>query len=117
MMSDKSIIDYVAKDEANDKLVLIIKEERPWSDVRTMHNQLKAKIDTYFAYIMDPSLEREYPGTKPSDVVITLFCMQQPGPESLQYFQYVRQVLAQDNVDFNYIVHTPNFSGGSGMIH
>jgi hypothetical protein len=117
MMSDNSIIDYVAKDEANNKLVMIIKEDRPWTDVKTMHSQLKAKIDTYFSYIMDPSFEREYPGTKASDVVITLFCLQKPGAESLQFFQYVREVLAQDKVGFSFIVHSPTMSGGSGMLH
>jgi len=47
MMSDPSVIDYVAKDEVHNKLVLIIQEDRPWADVRTMHRQLRAKIDTY----------------------------------------------------------------------
>jgi len=117
MMSDPSVIDYVARDDANNKLVLIIQEDRPWDDVRTMHRQLKAKIDTYFGYIMDPAFAREYPGTRPADVVITLFCRHRPGPESLQFFQYVRQVLAQDRIGFNYIVHTPGTMGGSGRIH
>lgn len=117
MMSDNTVIDYVARDEANNKLVLIIKEDRPWEDVRTMHGQLKAKIDTYFGYIMDPDFPREYPETDPSDVVITLFCTQQPGPESLQFFRYVKQVLAQDRIDFTYIVQAPTLFGGSGMTH
>ncbi len=116
MMSDPSIIDYVARDEANNKLVLIIKETRPWQDVRTMHAQLKAKIDSYYGYIMDSAFAREYPGTDPGSVVITLFTTTQPGPESLQFFQYVRQVLAQDRIGFNYIVHTAPFPGGPAML-
>lgn len=117
MMSDNTVIDYVARDEASNKLVLIIKEDRPWNDVRLMHSQLKAKIDTYFAHIMDPAFSREYPETKPSDVVITLFCTKPPGPESLQFFHYVRQVLAQDKVGFNHIVHSPPSPGQSGILH
>jgi hypothetical protein len=117
MMSDRTIIDYIARDEANNKLVLIIKEDRPWEDVQTMHQQLKAKIDTYFGYVMDPGFSREYPGTSPSDVVITLFCTQQPGPESLQFFHYVRQVLAQDRIVFNHVVGPPASFGGSAMLH
>jgi hypothetical protein len=116
MMSDPSIIDYVAKDEANNKLVLIIKETRPWQDVRTMHAQLKAKIDSYYGYIMDSAFAREYPGTDPSGVVITLFTTTRPGPESLQFFQHVRQVLAQDRIGFDYIVHNSPFPGGSAML-
>jgi hypothetical protein len=107
MMSDLNIIDYVAMDKLSDKLVLIIKEDRPWDDAQTMHNQLKAKIDTYYQYIMDPSFTREYPGKRPSDVVITLFCLQPPGPQNLQFFQYVRQVLAQDKIDFNFLQKPP----------
>lgn len=116
-MSDPSVIDYVARDETHNKLVLIIQEDRPWDDVRTMHRQLRAKIDTYYGYIMDPVFDREYPGTKPENVVITLFCTKNPGPESLQFFQYVRQVLAQDKISFNYIAHSPPPLGGSGMVH
>ncbi len=115
-MSDPSIIDYVARDEANDKLVLIIKETRPWQDLQTMHAQLKAKIDSYYGYIMDSELAREYPGTEPSNVVITLFTTTQPGPESLQFFQYVRHVLAQDSIGFDYIVHTESFPGGTSIL-
>lgn len=117
MMSDSSVIDYVARDETHNKLVLIIQEDRPWDDVRTMHRQLRAKIDTYYGYIMDPVFGREYPGTKPDDVVITLVCTKNPGPESMQFFQYVRQVLAQDRIGFNYIAHSPPPLGGSGMVH
>jgi hypothetical protein len=118
MMSDTSVIDYVAKDDANNKLVLIIQENRPWTDVRTMHRQLKAKVDTYYGYIMDPAFSKDYPETSAEDVVITLFCTQQPGPESLQFFQYVRQVVAQDKIGFNYLIQTPDTPfGGSGLVH
>ncbi len=116
-MSDPSIIDYLARDETRNKLVLIISEDRPWQDTRTMHRQLKAKIDSYYGYIMDPAFAKEYPGTRPSDVVITLFCKNQPTPESLQFFQYVQQTLAQDQIVFNHVVHSHPPPDGSSMIH
>ncbi|MDX1764172.1 MAG: DUF6572 domain-containing protein [bacterium] len=103
MMSDATTIDYVARDDASGKLVLIIKEDRPWDDIRTMHRQLKSKIDTYYQYIMDPDFGREYSGTTPRDVVITLLCLCAPGPQSIQFFQYVRAVLAEDEIGFNYL--------------
>jgi hypothetical protein len=117
MMSDPTIIDYVARDDSQNKLVLIIHEDRPWEDADTMQQQLKNKIDTYFSFIMDPAFSREYPGTQPSDVVITLLCSEPPGTENLKFFHYVMEVLAQDHIGFNFILHPPAAPGPSGMIH
>ena len=114
MMSDATTIDYIAKDEANGKLVLLIKEDRPWDDIPAMHRQLKSKIDTYYQYIMDPAFAREYPGTGARDIVITLICLSPPGPQSIQFFQYVRDVLAQDQIGFQYLEKPGVQPGGGG---
>ena len=105
MMDDPNTIDYLAHDQLRSKYVLIIREDRAWNRPGEMHAQLKAKIDTYFQYIMDGGVAQEYPGTRSQDCAITLLCRQQPGPESLAFFEYVRQVLAQDRIEFNYILH------------
>jgi len=105
MMSDPTTIDYLAHDQARGKYVLIIREDRPWTHQAEMHGQLKAKVDTYFQYIMDGGVTQEYPGTRTEDCAILLMCRHEPGPESLAFFEYVRLVLAQDKIEFNYLHH------------
>jgi len=111
MMSDPTTIDYIAHDAARAKYVLIIREDRPWDHPEEMHDQLKRKVDTYFQYIMEGEVAKEYPGVTTEDCVITLVCREAPGAASLAFFDYVRQVLAADSIEFNFLLHP----GAAGM--
>ncbi|OIP66828.1 MAG: hypothetical protein COW73_07630 [Nitrospirae bacterium CG18_big_fil_WC_8_21_14_2_50_70_55] len=105
MMSDPTTIDYLAHDAVRAKYVLIIREDRPWHHVEEMHDQLKRKVDTYFQYIKEGEVAKQYPGVTPADCAITLICRQPPGPASLAFFDYVRQVLAADAIEFTFLLH------------
>ena len=63
MMSDPTTIDYLAHDQLRGKYVLVIREDRRWTHQAEMHAQLKAKVDTYFQYIMDGGVTQEYPSS------------------------------------------------------
>lgn len=105
MMADPTKIDYVASNDAKHRLVLIIQEDRPWDEFEAMHNQLKMKVDTYIGYVMDPSFKREYSDMNPENVDIMLFCLHPPGPKSLIFFDYVRQIVGQYKLTFNHVVN------------
>ena len=60
MMSEPSKIDRETFDELTGKLVLLIEESGPWSDMASTHRQLSAKARHYVRYIRSSDFAKNH---------------------------------------------------------
>lgn len=73
------IVDLIARDPERDEVVLAIFEPRPWDGSRRRLLQLEDKLNSYFGYVLDGFLAREYPDYDGMPVCIRLDCIEEPG--------------------------------------
>jgi hypothetical protein len=79
-VENPNVIDLVAQD-AEGVYMVIMTETRPWGTAPEQPEQLKQKINTYAAYVLDGTLASQYPETADQPVRIQLNCPEPPTGE------------------------------------
>ncbi len=100
-MSDATTVDQTTVDELTGKLVLLIKEERPWREPDLMHRQLAAKVKNYVRHIRSPGFTEEH-GRKPKDTIVRLVSTHAISDSTRQYLERVGYELKKHKIDFEY---------------
>lgn len=75
------IVDLIHHDAERDEVVLAVLEGRPWWGGEEQLRQLEDKLNSYFGYVLDGFLVREYPQYEDLPVCLRLECVQEPGDE------------------------------------
>ncbi|MEE9156320.1 MAG: DUF6572 domain-containing protein [Gemmatimonadota bacterium] len=101
MMSDATTVDQTTVDELTGKLVLLIKEERPWREPDLMHRQLAAKVKYYVRHIRGPGFTEEH-DRKPKDTIVRLVSTHAISDSTRQYLDRVGYELKKHKIDFEY---------------
>ncbi len=99
MMSDPTTVDKTVADPKTGKLVLLIAENRSWSETAEMQRQLAAKVKTYVRYIRSPDFAKEH-NRPPADTIVRLVSMEQPDQATLDYCARVRHELDKVAIGF-----------------
>ncbi len=99
MMSDPTTVDKTVADPKTGKLVLLIAENRSWSETAEMHRQLAAKVKTYVRYIRSPDFAKEH-NHPAADTIVRLVSMEQPDQATLEYCARVRHELNKVGIRF-----------------
>ncbi len=99
MMSDPTTVDQVTVDEVTGKLVLLIEEDRPWTEADLMHRQLVAKIKLYVRTIRSPAFVQEHK-RQPKDTIVRLVSDHRPGEGTRQLLKRVGYELQKHGIDF-----------------
>ncbi len=100
-MSDATTVDQTTVDELTGKLVLLIKEERPWREPDLMHRQLAAKVKYYVRHIRGPGFTEEH-DRKPKDTIVRLVSTHAISDSTRQYLDRVGYELKKHKIDFEY---------------
>ena len=92
------VVDLVALDEANDEVVLVMLEERPWGSDPQQLRQLEAKFNAYLSYVLGGHLVQQYPVYAERGVRFQLDCVENPRSEDLAFFNAVSNFAAGEGI-------------------
>ena len=80
------IIDQVAHQAKDDTIIFTMFERRPWDGSETRILELRHKINTYVAFVVQGQFAKLYPDLQGKPVVIRLLCHQEPPDEKTMTF-------------------------------
>ncbi len=75
------IVDLITPDRGRGEVVLAILEDRPWSGGAAQLGEHEDKLNSYFGYVLDGHLAREYPDYAGLVARVELRCVEEPGEE------------------------------------
>ncbi|MEM7050018.1 MAG: DUF6572 domain-containing protein [Acidobacteriota bacterium] len=95
------IIDLLAFEEERGEVVLSILEGRPWAlDSHAQLEQLEDKLNSYFNYVLDGFLAKEYPDYEDLPVCIRLDCVAAPGEAERPFLEAATRFCAAEGLRF-----------------
>jgi len=102
------IVDLVTYSPKTDEFIVIMFEDRPWSDSPDQLDELLAKINTYVDFVQEGGLVRKFPQAEGKTVRIQLDCTSSPKGEPAKLIEQAQQLLHQRGITFalNIIVST-----------
>jgi hypothetical protein len=109
------IVDLIAPDRGTGQVVLRMLEPRPWgSDPQQLH-QLEDKLNSYFSYVLDGFLARDYPQYEGRPVRIELACRAAavPGSEEEAFLRAVERFCARNGLTFAVAVSDDPLGGAA----
>jgi hypothetical protein len=77
-VANPSVVDLITPDPETGEVVVVMLEERDWSDDYPRLKQLEDKINAYLVFVLDGFLLREYPEYEGRQVRIQLDCRMPP---------------------------------------
>jgi hypothetical protein len=92
------VVDLVALDEANDEVVLVMLEERPWGSDPQQLRQLEAKFNAYLSYVLGGHLVQQYPIYAERGVRFQLDCVENPRAEDQAFFTAMSNFAASEGI-------------------
>jgi hypothetical protein len=98
-VQNPEVIDLVAQDADGEYMVIMI-ETRPWGTISDQPGQLKRKINTYAAYVLDGTLASQYPETVDQPVRIQLNCPEPPAAEIAVIIDWAKRRLREYGIPF-----------------
>jgi len=81
-VANPSVIDLITPDAESGEVVLVVLEDRGWSDAPERLKQLEDKLNAYFVYVLDGFLVRQYPRYEGRGVRIQIESPTPPTPGS-----------------------------------
>ena len=75
-------------------------EEREWDGSQEMLQQLEAKVQNYFSFIVDGQLASAYPAYVGKPIELSLHTSHSPDPETAKFIEAVRLTLAEHKIGF-----------------
>jgi hypothetical protein len=93
-------VDLVTHDPKTGEYIVIMIEDRPWSDSPEQLDQLLAKINNYVHFIEDGGLSQRFPQAEGKPVRIQLDCNNTPTGESAKLIAQAQQLLLQRGITF-----------------
>ncbi|MGD0484405.1 MAG: DUF6572 domain-containing protein [Gemmatimonadales bacterium] len=90
-VGNPKVIDFVALDQHNEVVTLVMVEERNWGERGTLLPDLQAKLNTYLAYAVGGQLYLDYPEVRGKAVCFQLSYVHSPGPRERQLIDIVRR--------------------------
>ena len=104
-LTHPDIIDEVAHQAKDDSVVLTIREDTPWdgSDERIL--ALRAKINTYVAFVVQGQLARDYPALVGKPIVIELRCIQhRPDQKTIRFLDEANALVERYGIRIGVLV-------------
>ena len=84
-----STIDFVVHSPQKDEVLLVMVQDQPWGDASLQLPTLQDKFNTYFNYVVEHQLLRDYPEMSGKPVHIQLRTVEEPGPRELEFLRTV----------------------------
>lgn len=77
-VKNPKVIDLIKFDEETESVILIMIEDRAWIESEERLEELSAKFNSYFDYVVDGWLIKQYPQYEGKSVTFELSCKNEP---------------------------------------
>lgn len=99
------LLDLIARDPADDRVVLTMIERRPWgladgAALARQFAQIEEKINRYLGYVLDGFLAEHYPQYVGKQVRIRLRCAEPPAGEAARFVAAAEQAITRYGIGF-----------------
>lgn len=101
------IVDLIQVDPTRQEVVLAIFEPRRWMGEQSQLMEHEDKLNSYFGYVLDGHLEKQYPQYADMPVRIELRCAEEPGEGERPFLGAVSRFCAENGLRFTVAV-TPD---------
>jgi len=99
------IIDEVAHHAKDDTVVLTIREDTAWDGSDERIAALRAKINTYVAFVVQGQLAKEYPDLVGKSIVISLRCIQhRPDEKTMRFLDEANAKVARYRIQIRVFI-------------
>ena len=99
-IQEPDVVDLVTYDAKLDEVVLIMIEDRPWTDTSIQLTQLKDKLANYATFALGEGLTNAYPDVAGSSIRIQLDCTTKPTAKVQEITDIAYERLRECNVRF-----------------
>ena len=109
-VEQRDLIDFVGLNEASDTVLLVMVEWREWGESGILLPDLENKLNTYFTYVAEGQLVKDYPCAVRKTVRFELRTVFPPGFREKEFLEIVRrQHLDPAGIEFTWrIIKTLN---------
>lgn len=93
----------MTEDEGRGEVVLAVAEPRRWASGEAAKRQLaehEEKLNSYFGYVLDGHLAKQYPQYADMPVRVELRCVQEPGDDQRLFLGAVTRFCAENGLRF-----------------
>lgn len=100
------LMDLITLD-ADDRVVLVMIERRPWGASPKQFGQIEEKINRYLGYVLDGFLVQHYPKYEGKRVLIRLDCAEAPHGEAVRFVEAAAHAIGTHGLEFAVNVVAP----------
>jgi hypothetical protein len=97
-------IDVVAHDPKTDEVVLVMRENEPWTGETEQLFRLQERFNTYVSFLLDGDLAESHPDLGHKRARIELRCQHMPDGRAIDLLGQIRDQLAHQEIDLQVIV-------------
>lgn len=99
-VQNPAVIDLLTTDRADDAVVLVMIERRPWNAVPVQLRQMEEKINRYLGYVLDGFMAQHYPQYEGKPVRIRLDCVEAPRGEVVRFVEAATHAVRASGLEF-----------------
>lgn len=116
-LANPAVIDLFAFDAQSDRVLLVIKETRPWDDSDLRLHELQEKFNAYVSFLLDGEMAGEHPELAEKHAKIELHCLGVPGERALELLGLIHDQLELQEIELEVVVAEANGCGDSCSCH
>ena len=102
------VIDVVGHDPKTDEVVLVMKEDEPWTGEDEQLFRLQERFNTYVSFLLDGELSESHPELAQKRARIDLRCAHMPENRTIDLLGQIRDQLAHQEIEVQVIVKSLN---------
>lgn len=103
-IANPGVIDVIGFDEPSGEVLLVMKEERPWTGGDAQLHELQEKFNAYASFVLDGEMASAYPELAGKPVRIELRCGQMPSERALELLQAIHDQLELQDIKVEVVV-------------
>jgi hypothetical protein len=102
--SRTGLVDMVAHDPKNDRIVLVMNEPGPWDDSDERLIQLQERFNAYVSFLLDGELAEAHPEFVGKPARIEMRCAQMPSARALDLLGLIHDQLAFQEIEMEVVI-------------
>jgi hypothetical protein len=116
-ISNPAVIDVIGFDRPTGEVLLVMREERPWTGGDAQLHELQEKFNSYASFILDGEMASSYPELAGKPVRIELRADQMPSKAALELLHAIHDQLELQDIKVEVVVREKECGGQNCQCH
>lgn len=108
-IEQSDVIDFLAKEDGGEKVVLYISDHLPWDTKDEKLLLLQEKINKYLAFLESGEIYTNLPDVKHGNFKITAIHKYRPTDEGYRFLEAAQRVIEEAGFEFEWIPGEPGY--------